>query len=233
MAALRACCRLITKSIPVSKRLPIPNHHLLRSFSSSSQSLLAHVTQPAPDFQGTAVIEGQFKEISLVDFAGRYLVLFFYPLDFSFLCPTEIFDLDARITEFEAINTSVVAVSTDSRFSHLAAINTPRSKYGFGDTKIPLLSDFNKTISRDYGILVEQAGVALRGTYIIDTNGIVRHLSVNDFSIGRSVDEILRLVQAYQFSDEHGQLCPSSWKPGADSIKPTVEGSKEYFDKIE
>lgn len=204
-----------------------------RLISSSARTCIAQVTQPAPDFKGTAVVDGEFKELSLIDFAGKYLVLFFYPLDFSFLCPTELTTLEDKIDEFQAINASVVAVSTDSRFSHLASVNTSRKNYGLGNVRFPLLSDFCKEMSKDYGVLIEQAGVALRGTFIIDTNGIVRHLSVNDFSVGRSVDETLRLVQAFQFADKHGELCPSTWTPGAKSIKPSVEGSSEYFKDLD
>nr|CAD7588399.1 unnamed protein product [Timema genevievae] len=190
------------------------------------------VREPAYNFRGTAVINQDFKEIQLSDFKGKYLVLFFYPLDFTFVCPTEIIAFSDRIKEFHAINTEVVGVSTDSHFSHLAWINTSRKSGGLGPLNYPLLSDFNKTISRDYGVLVEEEGVALRGLFIIDPKGILRQITVNDLPVGRSVDETLRLVKAFQFVEEHGEVCPANWKPDSPTIKPDPKGSKEYFEKV-
>jgi len=202
-----------------------------RTFSSTSRLLAARVQHPAPEFKGTAVVDGQFKDIQLSDFKGKYLVLYFYPLDFTFVCPTEIIAFSDRIEEFKKLNTEIVGVSTDSHFSHLAWINTPRKTGGLGALKYPLLSDFNKNISRDYGVLVEEAGLALRGLFLIDPTGTVRQITINDLPVGRSVDETLRLIQAFQFVEKHGEVCPAGWTPGADTIKPDPEGSKDYFKK--
>ncbi|XP_054654086.1 thioredoxin-dependent peroxide reductase, mitochondrial isoform X2 [Dunckerocampus dactyliophorus] len=201
-------------------------------FSTSSCRWSAAVTQPAPAFKATAVHNGDFKEISLADFKGKYLVLFFYPLDFTFVCPTEIISFSDKASEFHDINCEVVGVSVDSHFTHLAWTNTARKAGGLGNIHIPLLSDLNKQISRDYGVLLEGPGIALRGLFIIDPNGIVKHMSVNDLPVGRCVEETLRLVKAFQFVETHGEVCPASWTPDSPTIKPTPEGSKEYFDKV-
>ncbi|CAH8535736.1 unnamed protein product [Heterobilharzia americana] len=166
----------------------------------------AHVQRPAPDFCGMAVVDGQFKEIKLQDYAGKYLVLFFYPLDFTFVCPTELIAFSDRIDEFKKEGAEVVGVSTDSHFSHLAWINTPRKEGGLGGLRYPLLSDYKKQITRDYGILQEQLGAALRGLFIISPESIVRQITINDLPVGRSVDEVLRLVRAFQFTDKHGEV---------------------------
>eukprot|EP00057_Strongylocentrotus_purpuratus_P008585 XP_011663059.1 PREDICTED: peroxiredoxin-1 [Strongylocentrotus purpuratus] len=202
-----------------------------RQLSTSCQLNVA-IQEPAPDFEGTAVIDGQFKEIKLSDYKGKYLVLFFYPLDFTFVCPTEIIAFSDRADEFGAINTEVVAASIDSHFSHLAWINTPRKQGGLGPMKIPLLSDMKKQIAEDYGVLLKDAGVALRGLFLIDPEGVVRHMSINDLPVGRSVDETLRLVKAFQFVAEHGEVCPAGWTPDSETIKPDPEGSKTYFEKV-
>ncbi|GAB6024707.1 thioredoxin peroxidase Tpx1 [Chamberlinius hualienensis] len=193
---------------------------------------LPKVQQSAPEFKGTAVVNKQFKEIKLSDYSGKYVVLFFYPLDFTFVCPTEIIGFSERADEFKALNTEVIGVSTDSHFSHLAWINTPRKQGGLGDMKIPLLSDFNKTIASNYGILIEGAGIALRGLFLIDPKGVLRHMSVNDLPVGRSVDETLRLVKAFQFVEKHGEVCPAGWKPDSPTIKPDPIKSREYFEKV-
>uniref|UniRef100_A0A672TLN3 Thioredoxin-dependent peroxide reductase, mitochondrial n=1 Tax=Strigops habroptila TaxID=2489341 RepID=A0A672TLN3_STRHB len=190
------------------------------------------VTQHAPFFKGTAVVNGEFKELSLDDFKGKYLVLFFYPLDFTFVCPTEIVAFSDKAKEFRDVNCEVVAVSVDSHFCHLAWINTPRKSGGLGKMNIPVLSDLSKQISRDYGVLLEGPGIALRGLFIIDPNGIVKHLSINDLPVGRSVEETLRLVKAFQFVETHGEVCPANWTPDSPTIKPTPEASKEYFEKV-
>ncbi|KAM9344914.1 thioredoxin-dependent peroxide reductase, mitochondrial [Symphorus nematophorus] len=201
-------------------------------FSTSASRWAPAVTQPAPDFKATAVLNGEFKEMSLADFKGKYLVLFFYPLDFTFVCPTEIISFSDKASEFHDINCAVVGVSVDSHFTHLAWINTPRKTGGLGHIHIPLLSDLNKQISRDYGVLLEGPGIALRGLFIIDPNGVVKHMSVNDLPVGRCVEETLRLVKAFQFVETHGEVCPASWTPESPTIKPTPEGSKEYFEKV-
>ncbi|XP_075390168.1 thioredoxin-dependent peroxide reductase, mitochondrial [Tenrec ecaudatus] len=202
------------------------------AFSTSSSYLAPAVTQHAPYFKGTAVVGGEFKELSLDDFRGKYLVLFFYPLDFTFVCPTEIVAFSDKANEFHDVNCEVVAVSVDSHFSHLAWINTPRKNGGLGHMNIPLLSDLTKQISRDYGVLLESPGLALRGLFIIDPNGIIKHLSVNDLPVGRSVEETLRLVKAFQFVEAHGEVCPANWTPDSPTIKPSPNASKEYFEKV-
>ncbi|XP_076067867.1 thioredoxin-dependent peroxide reductase, mitochondrial-like isoform X1 [Oratosquilla oratoria] len=203
-----------------------------RLFSTAPQCMAAAVTQPAPTFQGTAVVNGQFSDISLDDYKGKYLVLFFYPLDFTFVCPTELIAFSDRMDEFRHHNCEVVGVSTDSHFSHLAWINTPRKQGGLGGLDYPLLADFNKDISREYGVLLDAPGVALRGLFLIDPNGVVKHMSINDLPVGRSVDETLRLLKAFQFVEENGEVCPANWQPDSPTIKPDPSGSLEYFDKV-
>ncbi|XP_017777793.1 PREDICTED: peroxiredoxin 1-like [Nicrophorus vespilloides] len=188
------------------------------------------IQKPAPVFKGTAVVDGQFKEISLDQYKGKYVILFFYPLDFTFVCPTEIIAFSDRSDEFEKINTQVIGVSTDSHFSHHAWINTPRKQGGLGKMQIPLLADKSMKIARDYGVLDEESGVPFRGLFIIDVKGVLRQITINDLPVGRSVDEVLRLVQAFQFTDEHGEVCPANWKPGKKTMKPDVNGSKAYFE---
>lgn len=183
---------------------------------------------PAPDFKGTAVVDGQFKEISLSDYAGKYLVLFFYPLDFTFVCPTEVIAFNDRAEEFKALNTELVAVSVDSHFSHLAWVNTPRKNGGLGhETKVPILSDLRKSIAANYGCLTTNQDIALRALYIIDAKGVIRQITINDLPVGRSVDETLRLIKAFQFADEHGEVCPANWQPKSKTINP--KKASEYF----
>lgn len=189
------------------------------------------LTKPAPEWKGTAVVDGDFEEISLADFRGKYLVFFFYPADFTFVCPTEIIAFSDRVEEFKAINCEVVACSTDSHFSHLAWINTPRKQGGLGDMKIPILADRTQEISKTYGVLKEDEGVTFRALFIIDDKGNLRQITINDLPVGRSVDETLRLVQAFQFTDKHGEVCPAGWKPGSDTMKPDPKGSKSFFSK--
>ncbi|XP_019881247.1 peroxiredoxin 1 [Aethina tumida] len=187
------------------------------------------LNKPAPEFKGTAVVNGQFKEISLSDYKGQYVVLFFYPLDFTFVCPTEIIAFSDRAEEFKKIKTAVIAASTDSQFSHLAWVNTPRKQGGLGEMSIPLLADKSQKIAKDYGVLDEESGIPFRGLFIIDGKGLLRQVTINDLPVGRSVDETLRLVQAFQFTDEHGEVCPAGWKPGQKTMKPDPTGSKDYF----
>uniref|UniRef100_A0A5F8G350 thioredoxin-dependent peroxiredoxin n=1 Tax=Monodelphis domestica TaxID=13616 RepID=A0A5F8G350_MONDO len=190
------------------------------------------VSKSAPYWEGTAVINGEFKELKLTDYRGKYLVFFFYPLDFTFVCPTEIIAFGDRIEEFRAINTEVVACSVDSQFTHLAWINTPRKQGGLGPMKIPLLSDLTHQISKDYGVYLEDSGHTLRGLFIIDDKGILRQITMNDLPVGRSVDETLRLVQAFQYTDKHGEVCPAGWKPGSETIKPE-EALRAWWPKEE
>jgi len=218
---------LIAKGLPsVKNALNATN---LREFHRTSYALSAAVQKPAPDFNGTAVIDKQFKNVKLSDYNGKYLVLFFYPLDFTFVCPTEIIAFSDRIKDFKEVNTELLAVSVDSHFSHLAWVNTPRKQGGIGDIQIPVLSDLTKQISRDYGVLIEESGLALRGLFIIDPKGIVRQITINDLPVGRSVDETLRLVNALQFVEKHGEVCPANWEPNSPAINP--KKANEYFEK--
>jgi len=190
----------------------------------------ASVTKPAPEFKSAAVLpDGQFGNVSLSDYKGKYVVLFFYPLDFTFVCPTEIIDFSERSDEFRKVGCEVVAASVDSNFSHLAWVQTPRNKGGLGPMKIPIISDLSRSLSKDYGVYLEDTGFTLRGLFIIDGKGIIRHATLNDPPVGRNVDEILRLVQAYQYTDVHGEVCPSGWKPGSATIKPADKLA--YFEK--
>ncbi|NP_001279683.1 peroxiredoxin-1 [Callorhinchus milii] len=192
----------------------------------------AQIGKQAPDFEATAVMpDGQFDELRLSSYKGKYVVFFFYPLDFSFVCPTEIIAFSDRVADFKKINCEIIAASIDSQFAHLAWINTPRKQGGLGPTKIPIVSDVRRTICTDYGVLKEDEGIAFRGLFIIDDSGVLRQIMINDLPVGRSVDEVMRLVQAFQFTDEHGEVCPANWKPGSDTITPDVEKSKEYFSK--
>ncbi len=192
--------------------------------------MAVHVQKEAPGFTATAVVHEEFKQVSLSDYRGKYVVLFFYPLDFTFVCPTEIIAFSDRIADFHNRNTEVVGVSIDSQFSHLAWIQMPRAKGGLGELKYPLVADLTKKISADYGILLDD-GVALRGLFIIDKEGIVRHITINDLPLGRSVDEAIRVLDALQHFEKHGEVCPADWKPGALTIKPGVKESKAYFEK--
>lgn len=191
----------------------------------------AQISKPAPDWSGKAVVDGEFKDVKLSDYRGKYLVFFFYPLDFTFVCPTEIIAFSDRVNEFREINAEVIAVSVDSVFTHLAWINTPRTEGGLGKMNIPLLADLTKQISKDYGVLLEDAGHTLRGLFIIDDKGVLRQITMNDLPVGRSVDETLRLVQAFQYTDAHGEVCPAGWKPGADTIIPDPKEKLSYFQK--
>ncbi|XP_022904446.1 peroxiredoxin-4 [Onthophagus taurus] len=191
----------------------------------------AVISKPAPYWESTAVVNGEFEQLRLTDFRGKYLVFFFYPLDFTFVCPTEILAFSDRVEEFKQINTEVVACSVDSHFTHLAWMNTPRKEGGLGQINIPLLSDLTHNISKDYGVFLDDLGHTLRGLFIIDPKGTLRQITMNDLPVGRSVDETLRLVQAFQFTDRNGEVCPAGWKPGQDTIIPNPIEKKKYFEK--
>ena len=191
--------------------------------------MTARVQHPAPDFSCNALVDGEFQAVSLSDFRGRYLVLFFYPLDFTFVCPTEILAFDARAADFKALNAELVGCSIDSKYSHLAWTQTPRDKGGIDGISIPLLADVTKKIASDYGVLIEDEGIALRGLFIIDPSGTIRHITINDLPIGRSVDEAIRLIQAIQFHEDHGEVCPANWTPGEATIEPSPDASQAYF----
>lgn len=189
------------------------------------------VQGPAPDFKGTAVVNKEFKEVSLKDYRGKWLCLFFYPLDFTFVCPTEITAFSDRSKDFKALNCEIVGVSVDSQFSHLAWINTPRSKGGLGDLSYPLFADINKTVSRDYGVLLD-GGIALRGLFLINPEQKVAYQVVHDLGVGRSVDETLRVLEAFQHSAKTGEVCPAGWSKGGATMKPDPQGSQDYFKSV-
>ncbi len=189
------------------------------------------VGKKAPDFTADAVINGDFKTIKLSDFKGKNVLMFFYPLDFTFVCPTELHAFQKKAEDFKKLNTEVIGVSIDSKFSHFAWLNTPESEGGIKGVKYPVVSDINKTIARDYDVLIPDGGVALRGAFFIHKEGIVRHQTVNDLPLGRNIDEFLRIIEAWQFHQEHGEVCPANWKKGEKSMKPNSAGLKAYFSK--
>jgi peroxiredoxin (alkyl hydroperoxide reductase subunit C) len=187
------------------------------------------VTKEAPDFTAQAVLpDNSFAELTLSSYRGKYVVLFFYPLDFTFVCPSEIIAFDKAVEKFEQKNTQVIGVSVDSHFTHLAWKNTPRDQGGIGQVRYPLVADLSKKISKDYGVLTGEE-VALRGLFLIDKDGVVRHALVNDLPLGRNVDEALRILDALQFTEEHGEVCPANWKEGEDAMVPTAAGVAEYL----
>ncbi|KAK6645229.1 Peroxiredoxin-4 [Polyplax serrata] len=200
--------------------------------SADKQWTKAVIQKKAPYWEGVAVVNGEFKTLKLTDFLGKYLVFMFYPLDFTFVCPTEILAFNDRRSEFEELNAEVVVCSVDSHFTHLAWTNTSRRDGGLGPVKIPMLSDLNRQISQDYGVYLPELGHTLRGLFIIDGRGILRQTTINDLPVGRSVDETLRLLQAFQFTDSHGEVCPANWKPGAETIIPHPIKKRSYFEKV-
>src|SRR6185503_8820797 len=191
----------------------------------------AQVQKEAPDFTATAVVNEDFKQIKLSDYRGKYVVLFFYPLDFTFVCPPEIVDFRDRIKEFRDRGAEVLGCSIDSHFSHLAWIQTPRNVGGLGGLTYPLVADLTKKISSDYGVLLD-GGIALRGTFLIDQKGVVQAITIHNLPLGRSVDEALRVLDALQHFEKHGEVCPAGWTKGAPTIKPGVKESKAYFEKV-
>ncbi|PBK60906.1 thioredoxin-like protein [Armillaria solidipes] len=192
--------------------------------------MVALIQRSAPTFKAAAVVDGLFEDVSLTDYLGQWVVLFFYPMDFTFVCPTEILAFNDALAEFKALDTKVLGVSTDSQHSHFAWANQPRKEGGLGpNLKLTLIADRNMSISRDYGVLLEEEGIALRGLFIIDPKGILRQITVNDLPVGRSVDETIRLIKAFQFTDKHGEVCPANWHEGDKTMKADPKGSKEYF----
>jgi peroxiredoxin 2/4 len=190
------------------------------------------VTKQAPDFTATAVMpDNSMKpDFKLSDYRGKYVILFFYPLDFTFVCPSEIIAFDKALTAFKAKNCEIIGVSIDSQFSHWAWKNTPIQQGGIGNIQYPLVADLDKSISRQYGVLLD-AGIALRGTFLIDRDGLVRHAVVNDLPLGRNIDEALRMVDALQFHEQYGDVCPANWEEGKEAMKPTAAGVAEYLSK--
>jgi peroxiredoxin (alkyl hydroperoxide reductase subunit C) len=190
------------------------------------------VTKEAPDFSAVAVLgDNSFKEgFKLSDLRGKYVVLFFYPLDFTFVCPSEIIAFDKAYERFQEKNCEVVGVSVDSQFTHFAWKSTAVKEGGIGPVKFPLVADLDKQIARDYGVLLNDA-IALRGLFLIDKEGVVRHAVVNDLPLGRNVDEALRTLDALQFTEKHGEVCPANWREGEDGMKPTADGVADYLAK--
>ena len=188
------------------------------------------VTQKAPNFTAQAVLaDNTMEDLTLSDYRGKYVVLFFYPLDFTFVCPSEIIAFDDKLDEFKKRNCEVIGVSVDSQFSHWAWKNTPRNQGGLGQVRFPIVADLNKKISKDYGVLLKKESVALRGLFILDMDGVIHHSTINNLPLGRNVDEVLRTLDALQFTEEHGEVCPANWNPGDDAMKPTADGVAEYL----
>lgn len=192
------------------------------------------VGQHAPDFTAKAVVNGtDIVEYKLSENwkNGKCTILFFYPKDFTFVCPTELVAFQDKLKEFEKRNCQVVACSTDQEFSHHAWNQVPRDQGGLGGVQYPIVADTTKAISESFGVLHPTDKVAYRGLFLIDTNGVVRHMLVNDMPLGRNVGEALRILEAWQHVEAHGEVCPANWQEGADTIRPGVEESKEYFSK--
>jgi peroxiredoxin (alkyl hydroperoxide reductase subunit C) len=189
------------------------------------------VTQQAPDFTAEAVLaDNTFGNITLSALKGKYVLLMFYPLDFTFVCPSEILAFNKKLDAFKTKNTELIGISVDSKFTHLAWKNTAIENGGIGNIQFPLVQDLNKEIAKSYGILFG-GSVALRGLFLIDPTGKVRHSVINDLPLGRSVVEALRMVDAVQFSDTHGEVCPANWQEGEEAMKPTAAGVASYLAK--
>ncbi len=190
------------------------------------------VGKAAPDFTAAAVLANGdiVEDFNLkAHLKGSYGLVFFYPLDFTFVCPSEILAYSNRVPQFEKLNVKVVAVSVDSQFTHSAWRNTSPKDGGLGPVKFPMVADMTKQIARDYDVLIEQNGVALRGTFLIDRDGIVRHQLVNDLPLGRNADEALRMVDALQFHEENGEVCPAGWNKGDEGMKADASGVAKYL----
>ena len=188
------------------------------------------VTNPAPDFSTTAVVNKEFKPVKLADYKGKWVVLFFYPLDFTFVCPTELLGLSDRYEEFKKAGVEILGCSIDSKFSHLNWMKQSVKDGGIEGLKYPLLEDLGGSIASKFGVLV--GNKALRAMFLIDPNGVVQHCTINNLSVGRSVDETLRVVQAFQWVAQHGdEVCPMDWKPGEKTMNPNEKGKADYFSK--
>lgn len=188
------------------------------------------VGKPAPEINAKAVVEGLIlNDFTLHQFRGKNVILFFYPLDFTFVCPTELHAFQEKLEEFEKRNTQVIGCSVDSAYTHLAWMNTPKNKGGIQGVHYPLIADLNKSISQSFDVLNEEEGISYRGLFFIDVEGIVRHQVVNDLPLGRSVDEALRIVDAWISFQSHGEVCPANWQKGQKLMRPTQEGLEHYF----
>jgi len=188
------------------------------------------VEKEAPDFTSLAVVgQDVINDFKLSSLRGKYVLLFFYPLDFTFVCPTELHAFQEKLDQFKSRNCEVVGVSIDSHFSHMAWLRTPKSEGGIEGVSYPIVADMTKSIAADYDVLKDDLGVAYRGLFLIDKEGIVRHQVVNDLPLGRSVDEALRMVDALQFFEENGEVCPANWKAGDKAMAPTQDGLEAFF----
>ncbi len=187
------------------------------------------VQKKAPDFKATALVGHDFKEVALSDYKGSWVCLFFYPLDFTFVCPTEITAFDDKYSSFKELGCEVIGASVDSQFSHLAWAKQARKEGGIGKLNFPMLADIKKEIGRSYGVLLENAGITLRGLFLINPQGVVQYQLVHDLGIGRNVDEVLRVLSALQETAKTGEVCPANWSPGAKTMKADPVRSKEYF----
>jgi peroxiredoxin (alkyl hydroperoxide reductase subunit C) len=190
------------------------------------------VGRQAPDFALEGVLNGRFANYRLSDYKGKWVVLFFYPLDFTFVCPTEILAFSDRLGDFKKLGAEVLGASVDSKYSHLAWTEKRREEGGIKGLAYPLLEDLGKELAEEYGVLAEDGKVALRGLFVIDPDGVVQHATINNLGVGRSVDETLRVLQAFQFVRENGEVCPADWQPGTKSMKADWEKSKEYFSAV-
>ena len=187
------------------------------------------VQKKAPDFDAQAVMpDGTFQAVKLTDYRGKYVLLFFYPLDFTLVCPTEVIAFSDRVDEFEELGVQVLGVSVDSQYAHLAWRNTDRIEGGIGEVRYPLISDLNRKIAESYDVLTE-AGVALRGWFLIDKDGVVRHQLVNDLPLGRGLDEAVRIIEALRLFERRGEFCPADWEEGERTIHPDPHQSREFF----
>jgi peroxiredoxin (alkyl hydroperoxide reductase subunit C) len=191
------------------------------------------IGKQAPDFKAKAVISGQIVDnFSLTHYRGKYVLFFFYPLGFTFVCPTEIVAFQEALEEFEKRDTQVIACSVDSAYTHFAWLNTPKEKGGIEGVDYPLVADLTKEIAKKYGVLFEEEGISYRGLFIIDREGIVRHQLVNDLPLGRSVNEALRILDALQHYDHHGEVCPANWSKGKPTMKPNRESLEEFCKSV-
>jgi len=206
---------------------------ILNEKNLKSYNHLSLVTRKAPDFIAEAVYpDNSISQLNLQNYIGKkYICLFFYPLDFTFVCPSEIIAFHQACKDFESRDTQIIGISVDSQFSHLAWRKTPLNQGGIGKIDFPLVSDITKSISKDYGVLINDA-VALRGLFIIDKSGIVRHQLVNDLPLGRSVPEALRIIDALQYMEKHGEVCPANWKAGLKAMIPSTAGVAEYLSSL-
>lgn len=197
--------------------------------TTNPQSL---VQRKAPEFKAEALIGEDFKEVALSDYKGKWVCLFFYPLDFTFVCPTEITAFDDAVKSFKESGCEIVGCSVDSKFSHLAWAQKARNVGGIGKLTFPLLADIKKDIGRSYGVLLD-AGITLRGLFLINPQGMVAYQLVHDLGIGRNVEEVLRVLKALQETEKTGEVCPANWKPGKKTMKADPTRSKEYFSSQE